>query len=271
MDIRKFTIENGDGNTIALADGVSKIFLNNPTGLGISNSISSNDYNEKLNVVSNTQNFNSIGGEMVFFDYVNKDKYHQYNEFVSFLMIKPLKLYYQIPTSPTKTYTIDIDVLSLDKTEIKNDGLLRCNFTFQTLSRWKGETIKIVGTSNTYEINNDGHMPIGFEIKLTGNLTNPYFTLSQNGDLYGEGKFEDGVAFSSVYVNSNDGEQSIELMQNDTILANPLSYQDLSISNGSIYVTFVRLAKGTSNLEIGMEGGNISNVEITYTPQYRSV
>lgn len=271
MDIRKFTIENGDGNKIALANSTSKIFLNNPTGLGISNSITTNPYSERLNVLSNEQTFGSIGGEMVFYDYVNKDKYQQYNNFITFLMVKPLVLHYEIPTDPAKKYTIDIDVLSIEKTEVKSDGLLRCNFSFQALSRWKGDEVTISGTSTTYQITNDSHMPIGFEITIEGNLTNPNFRLSQDGNLYGEAKFEDINAFSSVYVNSNDGNQDVVLKQSDAIIPNPLSYQDLSINNGSIYVTFVKLAKGTSTLDIGMDSGSVSSVEIKFTPLFRSV
>ena len=117
---------------------------------------------------------------------------------------------------------------------------------------------------------NNGHIPCGFTIEITGtSRVNPYITLTQDGEMYGEAKFDD--TFSKVYVNSRDGEQEVILEQGGSVLPNPLSYQDLSISNGAIYVTFVKLARGTSTLAIGMDSGSITGVTIKHTPLYRSV
>ena len=102
-------------------------------------------------------------------------------------------------------------------------------------------------------------------------MSNPYITLTQDGEMYGEAKFIDSTAFDKVSVNSNDGKQEVALEQGGSVLPNPLSYQDLSISNGSIYVTFIKLARGTSTLAIGMDSGSITNVTIKFTPIYRSV
>ena len=268
---RKFWITNGKEETIYYTEPSSKIFLNNPAGLGINNALTTNTYINQLNVITNEQNFNQISGEILFYDNSIKDKYTLYNEYATFLTNKPLTLYYEIPTETPKVFSIDVDVLTLDKTEIKNDGLLRCNFTFQTLSRWKGESVEYSGTSNTYEIVNDGHIPVGFEITISGNMVSPYFTLSQNNDLYGEAKFDDVNEFNEVYVNSNDGKQRVVLKQDGSILPNSLSYQDLSVSNGSIYVTFIKLARGNSTLTIGCASGSVESVNIKFTPLYRSV
>ena len=268
---RKFWMKNGNNQTIQFADSVSKIFLNNPTGLGMSNTLTSNVYANQLNVITSDQSFNTIGGEYIFYDVSNADKYSQYNDFITFLTYKPLTLYYQIPTSTPETYSIDVDVLSIDKTEVKTDGMLRCSFQLQTLSRWKGEEITVTGFGDTFTLTNDSHMPVGFEITIEGTLENPYVTLSQDGVLYGEAKFDDTTMFNKVYINSKDGEQNVILEQNDSVLVNPLSYQDLSISNGAIYVTFVKLARGESTLAIGMDSGSITSVEIKYQPIYRSV
>ena len=271
MMYRKFWITNGNGQTIQFADSVSKIFLNNPTGLGVSNTLTSNVYVNQLSVVANEQSFNTIGGEYIFYDVSNADKYSLYNDFVTFLTYKPLTLYYQIPTSTPETYSIDVELLSIEKTEVKTDGMLRCSFQLQTLSRWKGEEVTITGTSDTYTINNDSHMPVGYEITIEGTLENPYVLLSQDGQLYGEAKFDDTTAFNRIYINSKDAEQNVELQQGGSVLSNPLSYQDLSISNGAIYVTFLKFPRGESTLTIGMDSGSISSVEIKYQPIYRSV
>ena len=271
MDIRKFWITNGNEQTIQFADSISKIFINNPTGLGVSNTLETYQYADRIKITSKEQNFQQIGGEFLFYDVANKDKYEQYNNFITFLTHKPLMFYYQIPTEPTKTYSCEVEVLSVEKTEVKTDGALRCNFSLQQLTRWLGDEVVISGTGNTYTIENAGHMPVGFQITIEGSLLDPYFTLSQNNEMYGEAKFDYTSELSSVYVNSVDLEQNVILIRNGTVLANPLSYQDLSISNGSIYVTFIKLARGISTLNIGYESGNITSVDIKFTPEYRSV
>ena len=140
------------------------------------------------------------------------------------------------------------------------------------LSFYKGDEVVINGTGDTYTIENPSDFPVSFEITITGtSMENPYFTLEQDNELYGEAKFLDSTGFNSVSVNSNDGEQNIILEQGGSVLPNPLLYQDLSISNGAIYVTFVKLARGTSTLTIGMDSGSITGVLIKYTPLYRSV
>lgn len=287
MKVRKFWITNGNNQTIQFTDGISKIFLNNPTGLGMSNSITTLNYNEKMNVISNVQEFGSIGGEMLFYDYANKDKYEAYNDFITFLSFKPLTFFYQIPSEPAKTYSIDVDIMSIDKTEVKKDDLLKCDFQLQTLSRWKGEKVTVSGSGSEFEITNDSHMPVGFEITMTfeNSVVNPSFTLEQDDAVYGIAKFIDQydtsivrpglvpIHFKSVYVNSNDGEQNVELKNSSSsVLPNPLSYQDLSVSNGQVYVTFMKLARGTSILKIYSDDTvQTANVLLEFIPLYRSV
>ena len=106
---------------------------------------------------------------------------------------------------------------------------------------------------------------------MTGTMENPYFTLVQDGEMYGECKFDDLTSFGEVFVNSKDGEQNVILKQGGSVVANPLSYQDLSISNGAIYVTFCKLARGTSTLTVGYDSGSLTGVDISFAPIFRSV
>lgn len=270
MSYRKFHLTNGNGQTVKLSELTSQIYLNNPAGLGYSNNVSTIQYGEKLNLLTTEQGFGSLGGEIIFYEGSRADKYKNYNDFVTFLSFKPLTLYYTIPTSTAKTYTMPVEVSNIDKTEIKQDGMMRCTFNMIALSRWQGDKVTVTGSTNTYSITNGGHMPVGFEITITGSsMENPYFTLTNDGGLYGEGKFTG--TFDSVYVDSKDGEQNVELEQGGSVLPNPLSYQDLSISNGSIYVTFVKLARGTTTLDIGMDSGSLTSVTVEFIPLYRSV
>lgn len=271
--VREFTLINSNNESWTFTGKTFKVFLNNPQGLGFTRTATTTRYGNRQNLTGITDNFPQPNGEILFYDSANEDRYTEYNLFCRFITYEPLKLVYSIPKSGDQMsqYTLDCVVTSLTKTESKTDGLLSCPVVFQGLSLWMGDSIEKTGTASTYTLTNDGDFPVGFEITIEGNLTNPYVTLSQDGELYGEVKFDSETAFDSLYVDSNDGEQNVILEQGGAVIPNPLSYQDLSISNGSIYVTFVKLARGISELEIGMESGSITSVEIKYQPIYRSV
>ena len=272
---RVFWMINSKGERWDFTEREFKSFLNNPQGLGFSKTFSVNRYGNVQNLTDITDNFPQPNGEVLFYDSSNSTRYDKYNNFVKFLSYEPITLYYKIPVSffsrIPNTYSLECVVGTLSKTESKTDHMLTCSINYNALSFYKGEEVEISGTGTSYTINNDSDFPIGFEITITGSPVNPYFTLTQDGEMYGEAKFTDSTAFSSVYVNSNDGEQNVELQQGGSVLPNPLSYQDLSISNGSIYVTFVKLARGESTLTIGKDSGSITGVNIVFTPIYRSV
>lgn len=269
--IRKFTLTNSNNVSWTFTSKSVKSFLMNPQGLGFNSTLGVTRYGEKANVSDEVFDFPSVTGELIFYDTSNTNRYKLYNDFARFVSYTPLTLSYVIPLSTPETYTLECYVASLTKTESKPTGTLTVGITMQGLGFWKGTEVTATGSASSYTLTNDGDCPVGFEIAITGTMENPYFTLTQNGDMYGEAKFDDTTSFDSVYVNSNDGEQNVILEQSGSTLANPLSYQDLSISNGSIYVTFVKLARGTSTLAIGMDSGSITSVSISYTPIYRSV
>lgn len=262
MSYRKFKLVNSLNNEWKLTDLSVKSFLGTPQGLGFAQTLETNRYGLQLDVKSNTFGFPVVGGSVLFYDTVNANKYSLYAQFVDFISYSPLTLKYLKPGT-NDYFSLDVEVTQLQKGEVGQDGILTCPITLQGLSFWKGAEVTQTGTTIT--ISNQGQFPVGFEIQIDGALSDPYFTLDQDG-VYGEAKFNG--SFDSVYVNSKDGEQSVELVQNSAILPNPLSYQDLSISNGAIYVTFVKLARGSSTLEVN---GGATSVTVKYIPLYRSV
>lgn len=271
MSYRKFKLINSKDEVWEFTNKQVKSFLSNPSQLGFNNTIKVERFSNKAMVLSQDFALPNPSGEIIFYDSANADRYQKYYNLSRFLAYTPLKLVYTLPLSTPVDYELECYVTNLTKTESTTDKTLTCQINFQGISFWKGETQTITGTDSSYEITNNCDMPIGFEITILGNMTNPYFTLTQDDVLYGEAKFDDITEFDEVYVNSNDGEQNVILKQGSSIIANPLGYQDLSISNGSIYVTFVKLARGTSTLEIGMESGTLSSVQIDFAPLFRSV
>ena len=268
---REFTLINSNNQSWTFTDQTLKVFLNNPQGLGFTRTATTIRYGNRQNLSDITDNFPQPSGEILFYDSANGDRYTEYNQFCRFITYEPLKLVYTIPVQNNQQYTLDCIVTSLTKTESKNDGFMTCPVVFQGLSFWMGSEVVKTGSTATYTLTNNGDYPVGFEITIEGSPVNPYVQLEQDSELYGEAKFLDSTAFDSLYINSNDGEQNVILEQGGSVLPNPLSYQDLSISNGSIYVTFVKLARGESDLTIGMDSGSLTSVEIKFTPIYRSV
>lgn len=272
MTYRKFWLTNAKNEIWKFTDQTVKSFLCNPAGLGFNKSMDLVRFGEKLKVDSQSYYLPEPSGEIIFCDKENADRYSQYNSFVQFLIDEPLVLHYELPLSTPAEYTLDCQIAKLTKTETSTKKTMVCSIEFQGLSFWKGTEVTTTGTASSYTLTNNGHIPCGFEITIEGtNMVNPYITLTQDGEMYGEAKFVDSTGFNSVYVDSNDGEQNVILEQGGSVLPNPLSYQDLSISNGAIYVTFVKLARGTSTLAIGMDSGSITGVSIAFTPLYRSV
>ena len=276
---RVFWAINSKGERWDFTEREFKSFMNNPQGLGFSKTISVNRYGNTQSLTDISDNFPQPNGEVLFYDSSNSTRYDKYNQFVKFLSYEPITLYYKIPVSfysrIPNTYSLECVVGTLTKTESKTDNMMNCSITYNALSFYKGEEVEIRGTGLTYTINNDGDFPVGFEIEINATynfyMKNPYIQLSQDGSLYGEAKFIDDTRFNKVYINSKDGEQNVILQQSGSVLPNPMSYQDLSISNGSIYVTFVKLARGETTLTIGADSQNITDVTIKYTPIYRSV
>ena len=92
--MRKFYITNGKNNVKYLTVPSSKIFMNDPKGLGYSQTLSTDQYGNKINAQADT-NFGTIDGEIVFLNDTMSGKYDKYNSFVDFLSYKPLVLYRQ--------------------------------------------------------------------------------------------------------------------------------------------------------------------------------
>ena len=273
MLYRRFWLTNAKGDSWTFSNQEIRSFLCDPEGLGFKKSMDLIRYGERLKVDAQYYDFPEPSGEVLFCDSNNADRYRKYHLFSRFLMEEPLTLYYELPLETPVVFSLECKASKLTKTESTAKKMLICSIEFQGLGFWKGTPVTLTGSSSSYSLVNNGQMPVGFEITLTGiSMENPYFTLEQNSEVYGEAKFYDGSnLFNKVYVDSIDGEQNVELEQGGSVLPNPLSYQDLSISNGSIYVTFVKIARGTSTLTIGMDSGSLTSAAISFTPIYRSV
>ena len=268
MSYRKFELINSSNETWYFTDHDFRVFLNEPENLGFKRTFTLTRYGNSQVIDETEEECPTPRGEIIFLDSLNEDRYIKYDNFVRFVSYEPLQFVYIAPGMGS--FTLDCVVNSLEKTESELENYMSCPVEFQGLGFWKGEQIVRHFTDTQFTLLNDGDFPCGFEITIEGDMTNPYFELSQD-DIYGKAKFDSSTAFNSVYVNSNDSKQNVVLEQDSTVVSNPLSYQDLTISNGSIYVTFIKLARGISTVNIGMDSGSVNDVYVKYYPIYRSI
>lgn len=266
---RRFALINSQSERWELTDVNIKTFLNSPQGLGFSNSFETGQYGNVLQIIKEETAFPVVSGNVVFYQDEIGEKYQSYNQFVNFLSYSPLVLEYYLPG--VDTFYLDVMVQSLGKSEVELNNILNCPISLQGLGMWHGMKQTINTTSRDITVTNNGHFPVGFKINVQGTLAAPYIDLKQNGELYGEAKFEVGPRYSQIMIDSRDGMQDIQIGIGGSVMPNPLSYQDLSISNGAIYVTFMKLARGTSVIEIRASSMTINSCTVEFSPIYRSV
>lgn len=284
MAVRKFWFINGLGNKFNLTIKEEKHFLSDPTGLGFNKSIATISIGDSEIKTDEAIDMPSVSGNVLFYDKI-VEAYQQYFEFIDFLKYEPLKLFYN-PPNTVNPYYIDCDVVTLDKSEFTQEGYLSCPITIYGKSLWldSKETIltaynELGGEGKYYELERDysyegnalqgmilnvnGHLPVGFKYEIYGNVTNPILTAYQNDVKYGICKL-DG-SFDYVCIDSDDTTESIALKKDDALLANPYSYQDLSIADGVVDVTFFKLKVGESMLSFSSDDGEAFNGYIKLT------
>lgn len=281
--MRKFYFTNALGERYLLTDKNFKSFLNTPQGLGFSKSIGTQRLGDSELVTSSYYNMPQPNGEVLFYD--KNREYQSYFDFIKFLSYAPIKFHY-IPSNAIEPYYIDCEVIQLDKSEISyEDGVMHCPIVIYGTSLWKTSnqqsmtlTNEIVGEGKLYdlvrpynyagsslaniEFNNNGTLPTGFIIEIDGAIQNPQLSAYDvNNNRYGILKLNG--TYDYVRVNTNDKEQEIYLENNGSVIANPTSYQDLSVADGQSVLTFFKLRVGQSKLVF--TGGNIETFDGTVT------
>lgn len=294
-NFRKFWLVNSLGDTLFLSDSSkSKIFLNNPTGLGYTKKIAGSRYGNRFNPDDkNTYyEFNDISGEFVYHNYSNENIYEDYYNFIKFVRFSPLKLYYQTPNS-YDSYFIDCDIITCSKDQVQSeDSTMRCPITVKPFSFWELNTEHSLvvepvpegglffplsipfgfgGNSlNNIHLINNSMLEIGLILTVNGVCNNPTIKFFNNGKQYGVVRFL-GI-FDYVYVDSNDNSEEVILKSNGVTLSQPLNYQDLQASgNTKSNVTFIKLLPGENILTFSSENNFDGNIEFKWRDEYVSI
>lgn len=278
MAYRKFYLENSLGEKYQLTDKNFKQYLNNPEGFGFSKTLTTLRLGNDELFLDEQYTMPSVSGSIIFYNR-REQAYQDYYDFIKFVRYTPLKLYY-LPPHLLSPYFIECYITDLDKGEYSNNGYLDCSVTFYGNTLWQNSQESLLTVNNSEDsdgkyydlvrpyhyggyslsnitINNIGDIPIGFELEILGDVTNPRITAKQNGKTFGLLKLTG--SFDYAKVDSNDLTESIYLEQNGVMVSNPLSYQDLNIADGTAAVTFFKLQVGENNLAFSCD--NLSSFD----------
>lgn len=291
---RLFWLKNGNGETYKLTDKSVDCFLSSPKNLGFSKTLTTETIGARDVVKAEQYKLNDITGTLNFYAGTSGDKYRSYHDFARFVQFQPLMLYYQ-PAGFSERNAVysEVVITKLEKSEVNNSsGILECGITFKQVSHWISNDYKELvvrdefeGEGKTYPLNrpysyggstlsmipvfNTGFDDIGFVLEVEGRVVNPAFRVIQNNEVYGVCKLNG--TFDYAKVDSNDSSNEILLKLDGSVLSNPFSYQDFTISNGRYFVTFVKLKPGQNYISFSHDGDFTGSVKIGWAESFITV
>ena len=287
-EYRKFWLVNSLGNRYDFTLKNSKIFLNAPQGFGFVRNYGAKQIGNSEIITSQQFQLTDIVGELLFYANSNGVIYQDYQDFIQFVKFKPLEFHYQTPNELGDYYS-EVLFIQADKSEISVDGIMHVNVVFHRLTEWLTSKDFVITLTNTptdegkhYElkrpyhyagttlsntpISNNGTDDVGFVLTIDGEVQNPTFTLTQEGDTYGICKING--TYDYVQINSVEKDETLYLERNGSVITNPEAYQDFSVANGSSYITWCKFRVGQSILNFTC--GNIDTFDGTITISFKN-
>lgn len=295
-DVRKFWLENQNGEIWHFTSEESKTFLNAPAGLGMSVNYAGFRLGNAEVVNYQQYQLNSITGTLIFHKNTRTDIYEDYFKFMQFISNNSLlKLHYQTPNDFETSYYSYGFVAQIDKGEIDNSRLvMQCPIVFKRQTFWRNDKINILNIENEagtdgkkYEllrpyyyassklnnirIVNRGNAEATLKITIFGEAENPTFKIYDSSNRqYGAMRMLG--TFDEVMVDSDDLNENIVLKRNGAILTAPYGYQDLTIgAPNQIYVTFVKIKSGVSTGVFSSDNTFTGSVRLEWSDEYVSV
>ena len=283
--VRKFELLNEKGQRFSLMDIENYCFLSEPSGLGYS-------YSTEYEQLENTfiKNIRRIEQEQIS-GTVNFLNYDNYKKFVDFIEeAENLKFAYTIPfENGEKEYLKDINIQSLTKTQIQQNGVLSENITFDCLSLWYEETTAVYtieaqsdeirwdfswdskfadyDTRNLQYINK-GHVEAPIMVEISGHVVNPNIELYVEGELYQTVSFNVDIAeYEKLLYGTKENDFYISRQKTDGTIESLFNLDVIDFKNDNV----IRLPKNKS-CEIRLKADNeILNAKVTILEFYKAV
>lgn len=287
--IRQFWLINGNDKQYDLSNSNQHRFLSDPQGLGFASEYITGKVGTSEPFTSFSFSLSDLNGEVIFYN--RSSAYADYFDFVKFISIDPLYLYYR-PTE-AQTFFCLVKVTNLEKTEIAKDGALHCPITFKKHTLWYStyENKITAGTTSEdgkcyplirpykyatpgisrIEVQNQNMTDLPMTIEIVGACTDPLFNVyDEKGIKYGSGRIKGNYDY--IYINSSDENEDLILKRGTEVVQDPFNYQDLTIGEeGKVMVTFIKIKPGTSILNFVMDEGFCGKVNLSWRNAYVSV
>lgn len=250
-----------------MADPSQKHFFYNPTGLGFEKKYESTKQGNIETIDSVEFEMLDITGEIIFYGDTIEEKYKGYSDFIQFVKLKPLQLFY-LPAYGNDEYYCDVLLTKVEKKEIdpKTDTL-RIPVTFHRTGQWISKdtvyTLKneLVGSGKYYDLERDyyyagsqlnnitienlGTDEVGFRFEIDGYVKNPEFRIRiQNGEQYGIISLSG--EYTKVRIISIEDKDEIYLEDDGVIIGSPFNKQNFNAIDGKSYFTFIKIKPGVS-------------------------
>lgn len=289
--IRNFYLENENGTRIDFQNQDGSLFLYDVSGLGHEKTISYDQIGDVFVPVSEKMVQTPITGTIEFdiSESNSETSYDSYNKFVDFIYnSKSLKLIYVPKLTNRVEYYRDIDVVSIEKSEEDDFGILSCPIKMKAKSLWYKEGNAVISinpsdnemrwdftwdaifidynTSNiVYE--NKGHTESAFEVVIDGFIENPVIEIYQDDVLIYSLEITITIEeYEKFIYSSKDGSPCIKKQNTDGTFENLFTSEYVSPANVNIF----KLPKGTSKLKIAADD-DINSARISIFEYYKTV
>lgn len=295
-DVRKFWLENQNGDIWHFTDEESNTFLTGPSGLGLTVDYAGFRLGNAEVVNYQQYQLGNIQGTLMFYRESRAAIYEDYFNFINFMSNNSLlKLHYQTPNDFENSYYCYCFVSQIDKSEIDNDRLImQCPIIFKRQTFWRNDNKNIIVIENeigedgkqypldrpyyyassklsNIRIVNRGNAEATLKITVYGETTNPTFKIYDTNNVqYGAMRMLG--TFDEVMVDSDDLSENIVLKRNGAVLTAPYGYQDLTVgSPNQIYVTFIKIKSGVSYGVFTSDYSFSGSVRLEWSDEYVSV
>lgn len=290
MAVRQFWLENANGIKYSLHRVES--FLNTPSGLGYGVDISTFKLGDSNVIATEEYNLGSVEGEILFMEEREK-AYQQYFQFAQFLYARPITLHY-VPPNTFDGYHCQVRITNVEKGEVNSDdGILHVPVSMYRQTMWYTDKENVISVKAEYEdgkeypldrpyhygmfstngmiLTNNGVANAPLIIEVDGASSDVMWRLfDANYNLYGACRIIGDYDY--VYVNSNDLEEEIRLVDNDVFLPNAINYQDLTVGDPrNVFVTFLKLRPGQSRLAFNLTDEFTGTVTVRWRNAYVTV
>lgn len=284
--VREFYLLNDKGQSYSLMDIKNYVLLTEPSGLGYAYET---EYEQVgTSFIANIRNIaqGQIGGTI---NSLNYDNIRALSDFIE--TSNNLKFSYTVPyDSGSRTFYKNIEIVSLDKTEIQPNGILSQAIVFNCLSlwyeenqteynataedemrwnfRWDARYISFDTRSLIYD--NQGHIPAPIMVEINGEITKPKIEILVDGEVAASLEINVSLTqYEKFQYSSETGNLYIRKQLADGTYTNLFTKTYINLNNNNIF----KLPLGASEIRLTANNGNdeIPAAKVIIYPQYKVV